>query len=67
MSTQSYVLVCSSGLPSAESLCGHTPGRLADTALSLAPASTMGMINRVHGHASHNRPPAKPSGRTSFS
>lgn len=66
MSTQSYVLVCPSGLPGTESLGGHTPGRLADTALSFAPASTMGMVNRVHCHSSHNRPPTKPSGRSSL-
>ena len=64
MSTQSDVLVCSIALPGAVTLCGHTPGRLADTALSFAPASTMRMINRVHGHASHNRPSPKPPGRT---
>lgn len=57
MPAQSNVLIRPSSLSSPKALRGHTPGRLADTALPLAPASSMGMVNRVHGHTPHNRPP----------
>ena len=66
MSTESNVLICPSTLSSAESLRGHAPGRLADPALPLAPASTMGVVDRVHGHTPNNRSPTQPSGGASF-
>lgn len=57
MSTQSNILISSSALSGAESLRGHAPGRLADTSLPLAPASSMRVVHRIHGHTPHNRPP----------
>lgn len=66
MSAEPDILVCPIALPSTIPLSRHTPRCLADASLSFAPASTMRVIYRVHGHASYNRPPPQPSGCSSL-
>ena len=52
VSAEPDVLICSSSFSGAISFGRNTPGGLADPALALPPATTMRMVNRVHGNAS---------------